>query len=148
MIRKNTAEDTDEIVNTWYQAFSQVHPFLEEAFIEKVKKDMREIYIPNSETWVYEENNSLIGFISMLDNEIGWLFIRPDHQSTGVGTQLVDFVGKLHKVLEVEVFEKNMHGRAFYDKYGFKQIKQYTHAETNCEMLRMSTNPTISNHVV
>lgn len=146
MIRKNTAEDTDEIVNVWYLAFSLAHPFLEASFMEKVKKDMRELYIPNAETWIYEENNSLIGFISMLDNEIGGLFIRPDHQSKGVGTQLVDFVSELHKELEVEVFEKNMIGRVFYDKYGFKQIKQYTHAETNCEMLRMSTNPTISNY--
>ena len=146
MIRKHTEKDIDEIIEIWYSASSLAHPFLEKAFMEKVKKDMRELYIPNAETWVFEENNSLIGFISMLDNEIAGLFVRPDHHSKGVGTQLVDFVREIHPELEVEVFEKNMIGRAFYDKYGFRQIKQYTHAESKCEVLRMSTNPTISNH--
>ena len=60
MIRKHTKKDIDEIIKVWYSASSLAHPFLEEAFMEKVKKDMRELYIPNAETLVYVENNSLI----------------------------------------------------------------------------------------
>lgn len=137
MIRKRKEKDTDEIMNVWNEASSLAHPFLETSFVEKVKKDMREIYIPNTETWVYEENNSVIGFISMLDNEIGGLFVIPKYHSKGVGTQLVNFVKELHNKLEVEVFEKNTIGRAFYDKYGFTQIKQYSHTESNSEILRL-----------
>lgn len=148
MIRERKEEDTETIVEVWYSSFSLAHPFIEDSFKEKVKKDMRELYIPNAETWIYEENEVLIGFISMLGNEIGGLFVEPDHHSKGIGSLLLKHVSELHEELEVEVFEKNLIGRAFYDKSGFKQIKQYTHAETNCEMLRMSTNPTISNHEI
>ena len=123
MIRKHTEKDLDEIINIWYRASTLAHPFLETTFVEKVKKEMRDIYIPNSETWVFEENNTTIGFISMLDNEIGGLFVLPDHHSKGIGSQLVNFVRKLHKELEVEVFEKNLIGRSFYDKYGFTQAE-------------------------
>ena len=138
MIRKHKEEDLEEIINIWYSASTLAHPFLEATFVEKVKKDMREIYIPNSETWIFEENNSTIGFISMLGNEIGGLFVLPNHHSKGIGTQLVNFVKKLHNELEVEVFEKNLIGRSFYNKYGFKKIRQYTHTESKNEVLRLN----------
>lgn len=137
MIRKHKEEDLEEIINIWYQASTLAHPFLDSKFVEKVEKDMRNIYIPNSETWVYVENNSVIGFISMIDNEIGGLFVLPDNHSKGIGTQLVDFISKDHKELEVEVFEKNVIGRAFYDKHCFKLMKHYTHKESGNEVLRL-----------
>lgn len=43
MIRERKEEDTDAIVEVWYSAFSLAHPFIENAFKEKVKKDTREI---------------------------------------------------------------------------------------------------------
>jgi len=141
MIRKRKEKDNDEIMNVWIEASSLAHPFLETSFVEKVKKDMREIYIPNTETWVFEQNNLVIGFISMLDNEIGGLFVIPEYHSKGIGTQLVNYVKELHNELEVEVFEKNTIGSAFYDKYGFTKIKQYTHTESNSEMLRLKFKP-------
>lgn len=137
MIRKHKEKDLEDIINIWYQASTLAHPFLDSTFVKKVEKDMRNIYIPNSETWVYEKNNSVIGFISMTENEIGGLFVLPNNHSKGIGTKLVDFISKVHKELEVEVFEKNIIGRAFYDKYGFKQIKKFTHTESNNEVLRL-----------
>ena len=112
-------------------------PFLDAAFVEKVKKDMKDIYLPNAETWVFEENNVVIGFISMIGNEIGGLFVSPDQHSKGVGTRLVDFIGEYHRELEVEVFKDNKIGRGFYDKYGFKMMKEYFHEESNQVLLRM-----------
>ncbi len=98
---------------------------------------MTNLYIPNSETWVYEINNSIVGFISMMDNEIGGLFVLPNSHSKGIGTKLVDFIKKYYSELEVEVFKKNSVGRAFYDKYGFERIKKYMHEESGNEVLRL-----------
>ena len=113
------------------------HPFLDTAFVEKVKKDMKDIYLPNAETWVFEDNNVIIGFISMIENEIGGLFVSPDRHSKGVGTALVNFIGEFHKELEVEVFKDNKIGRSFYDKYGFNIIKEYFHEESSQVLIRM-----------
>lgn len=137
MIRRREEKDNDQIMNVWYQASNLAHPFLSADFVEKAKKDLRDIYIPNTETWVYEDNNAVIGFISMLGNEIGGLFVLPNNQLKGIGTQLVNFINELHGDLEVEVFEKNAIGRAFYKKYGFEQIKRYYHTESNNDVLRL-----------
>ncbi|NUQ26167.1 MAG: GNAT family N-acetyltransferase [Saprospiraceae bacterium] len=137
MIRKREEKDNDEIMHVWYEASSLAHPFLESDFVEKVKKDLRDSYIPNTETWIYEDNNAVIGFISMFGNEIGGLFVLPDNHLKGIGTQLVNFISELHGDLEVEVFEKNAIGRAFYKKYGFVQIKRYYHTESKNDVLRL-----------
>ena len=137
MIRKHTEKDLERILNIWYHSSTLAHPFLKMDFVEKVKSDMRNLYIPGSETWVYEKDAEIIGFISMIGNEIGGLFVMPDKQGNGIGTQLVNFICENHKNLEVEVFEKNKNGRAFYDQYGFNLLSEFTHEESGEKVLRM-----------
>ena len=137
MIRKHQETDLETILDVWHQSSTLAHPFLDEAFVEKATKAMREMYIPNSETWVYEEDGIIIGFIGMMGNEIGGLFVLPDHHSKGIGKQLVDFISELHEELEVEVFKENKIGRAFYNKYGFQVIKEDLHEESGQEIIRM-----------
>lgn len=137
MIRKHVKNDLEQIMKVWTESSKLAHPFLNSGFVDKVKSDMRNIYIPNSETWIYENDESLVGFISMIDNEIGGLFVLPKNHSTGIGTKLVNFVSEFHNELEVEVFERNIIGRAFYDKYGFTIIKEFTHDESGEIVLRL-----------
>ena len=137
MIRKHIEKDLEQILNVWYHSSTLAHPFLKLEFVEKVKSDMRNIYIPDSDTWVYEKDLEIVGFISMIGNEIGGLFVMPSILGKGIGTQLVNFVSENHKNLEVEVFEKNKIGRAFYDKHGFQLVKEFTHQESRENVLKM-----------
>ena len=137
MIRKYEVADTDLIINIWSESSQIAHPFLEDKFVQKVRKDMREIYLPNTETWVFEEENIIIGFISMIGNEIGGLFVSPKHFSKGIGSKLVNFISEFHDILEVEVFKKNSIGCGFYKKYGFSFIKEYKHEEAKNVILRL-----------
>ncbi len=137
MIRKHVENDLEQIMKIWDESSTLAHPFLNSAFVEKVKSDMRNIYIPDSETWVYENDLGVIGFISMIDDEIGGLFVLPQNQSSGIGTKLVNYVSQLHEKLEVEVFEKNQIGRSFYNKYGFEIIKEYMHEDSGEMLLRL-----------
>lgn len=119
------------------KAASKAQPFLSEEFNKMVKKAMTEMYLPNSDTWVYVDDHKIIGFISMNGNEIGGLFINPEEQSKGIGTSLVNHMKLFHEELEVEVFQNNKIGRPFYDKYAFVVIKEYIHDATNEKVLRM-----------
>ncbi|WP_375242659.1 N-acetyltransferase [Lacinutrix sp.] len=137
MIRKYNEIEIPTLVDIWEQASRIAHPFLNDEFTQMVKKAMREMYLPNSDTWVYEESNTIIGFISMAENEIGGLFVNPKNHSNGIGTSLVNHMKQFHKELEVEVFEQNKIGMPFYKKFGFKIINEYIHEESNHKVIRM-----------
>ncbi|MEP2025208.1 MAG: N-acetyltransferase [Reichenbachiella sp.] len=137
MIRAYKTTDTDSIVNVWFQSSSLAHPFLESDFMEHEKKKVREIYLPNTVTWVVSSGDELEGFISMIGNEVGAIFVHPDKHGQGLGKQLMDHVSESHPELEVEVFKENKIGRAFYDRYGFEPIAESVHEPTNQKLIRM-----------
>lgn len=137
MIRKQEEKDINRIIDMWEQATIHAHSFLPIPFINEERHNLSKIYLPLATTWVFEDNNIVFGFIRMLGNEIGGLFVLPSYQNKCIGTQLVNSVLKLHNELEVEIFKRNKIGRAFYEKYGFKQVKEYLHTESNNHMLRM-----------
>lgn len=137
MIRKYNENEIPKLLEIWEAAALIAHPFLSIEFHETVKKAMKDMYLPNSDTWVYEESGYTIGFIAMINNEIGGLFVDPNQQSKGVGTSLVNHMTQFHETLEVEVFEENKIGKPFYEKYGFTVIKEYVMKETNQKVLRM-----------
>lgn len=139
MIRAYKETDLDNLMNIWQQASALAHPFLDVSFVENITKAMREIYIPNpdAKTYVYEKNDKIFGFISMLENEVAGLFVSPKYHSKGIGSALVNSVKDNHINLEVEVFKNNKIGRAFYDKYGFKKTKEFLFEPANQVVLRM-----------
>lgn len=137
MIRKREEKDTEHIIRIWQEASKIAHAFLADDFVEKAKKDLRDVYLPLTDTWVYEDDHGVIGFISMLGQEIGGLFVWPHDQKKGIGTQLVNFVKAFHSEMQVDVFEENALGRAFYDKYGFVMKERYFHAASGSFVLRL-----------
>ena len=137
MIRKYKEVEIPTLIIIWERATKIAHPFLKKDFSQMVKTAMIDQYLPNSETYVYEENKVILGFISMLDNEIGGLFVCPDNQGKGIGSALVKHVGLRSKELEVEVFDKNEIGKPFYLKQGFIVVKDYFHELSNEKVLRM-----------
>lgn len=137
MTRTTHAKDINQIIDIWKTASSFAHPFLDIDFVNQVEHFLQVIYLPNVETWVNEDDHIVIGFISMLKNEMGGLFVLPSFHSIGIGTQLVNYVRNLYTDLEVEVFEKNIQARQFYTNYGFKEIHKCYHAESKHSMLRL-----------
>jgi len=142
MIRKYKTTDLNSVMDIWYKASTLAHPFLEDDFVSMVKNAMKEVYIPKAAdfTWLFEENNEVLAFISMTNNEIGGLFVMPGHHSKGIGAHLVNHIKSMHKTIEVEVFKNNKIGRRFYDKYGFKLMHEYYHEQSKQDVLRMSYN--------
>lgn len=137
MIRLYQERDMKAIIDVWYQASLIAHPFLTETFLEQEENNLRELFLPNSQTWVYEEEGQVVGFISLMDNEVGGIFVRPAKQRQEVGKALMDKACSLHDTLELDVFEANKIGRAFYAKYGFVQIKKFQEETTGAAAIRL-----------
>tara|TARA_R110000824_G_scaffold397076_1_gene599496 strand:+ start:2299 stop:2727 length:429 start_codon:yes stop_codon:yes gene_type:complete len=138
MIRKYQNEDTDALVLIWRNANALAHSFLSDDFVAQVAQDMRNIYLPNAETWVLEEGEKPIGFIALIGNEIGGLFLEPSLHGRGFGKALADHAVALQGPLRVEVFEKNVTGRRFYDRYGFVENGRYVHEDSGEKTIKMA----------
>jgi putative acetyltransferase len=119
MIRKYKTEDTEALISIWDNAEALAHPFLSSKVRDQVRRDMRNVYLPNAETWVLEDDGVLVGFIAMIDKEIGGLFLDPSQQGKGLGRAMVDHVVAIKGPLTVEVFKYNKIGLPFYERYGF-----------------------------
>lgn len=137
MIRAYQPADLDDVLSVWSRASELAHPFLGEAFASAERENIATVYIPNAETWVWEQSGRVVGFIALLGNEVGGLFVDPDFHGTGVGRALMDHARARRGPLEVEVFTSNVIGRAFYAKYGFTLMHQMTHAETGLAIMRL-----------
>lgn len=138
MIRRAEISDTEEIIKVWQESSKLAHSFLEPDFFVEEVGLIRNVYLPKAATWVFEiGDNSIVGFISMLENEVGALFVKPDYQSQGYGKMLLNFVKDNYKDLYLEVFKKNIDAYQFYSKYGFTPVSERIHVSTNQLLVKM-----------
>lgn len=138
MIRKYRTDDTDALVSVWRKANALAHPFLPEDFVAQVAADMRNIYLPNAETWLLEEERQPVGFIALIGDEIGGLFLDPSRHGKGFGKAMVDHAVALKGPLRVEVFKRNSIGRRFYKRYGFVELEEYRHEPSGELTIKMA----------
>ncbi|WP_406661308.1 GNAT family N-acetyltransferase [Methanolobus sp. ZRKC3] len=136
-IRKYKQEDLNDVLASWESASRVAHSFLTDEFLEKERHDIPDVYLPNAETWVAEQDGQVIGFITLVSHEVGGIFVKAEFHGTGAGKALMDKARELHGYLEVEVFEKNITGRKFYSRYGFQYLAESIHKETGNKILRL-----------
>ena len=144
MIRKYCHTDLDELLDAWYSASKIAHHFLTDSFFEYERENIASVYIPAAETWVYERDGKVIGFIALIGNEIGGLFVHSNYQGKGIGRSLMDHAANLRDRLVLNVFEDNSIGLSFYEKYGFTRIAEVLHVTTEKNQYRMEMKPPIS----
>ncbi len=136
-IRQYHNNDLTELLSSWDKANRLAHPFLSEDFIKQEKSNIENLYLPNADTWVALINNKVVGFIALIGNEVGGLFVDPAIHGTGCGKALMDKANSLHSTLELDVFKANHIGRAFYRRYGFNQKTQSMHEATGQPLIRL-----------
>ncbi|WP_320170229.1 N-acetyltransferase [Maridesulfovibrio sp.] len=137
MIRKFNIQDMDMVLNIWLEASIQAHCFISRDFWESKVSDMRNIYIPNSETYVYEADGTVKGFIALHHNTVAALFVSPDSQRQGIGTQLLEEAKSMIPNLNLTVYKANSNGIRFYRKCGFRVAKEQIDEHTGHPELLM-----------
>ncbi len=137
LIRHYNNSDLDNVLSAWENASIIAHPFLKEDFLAQERKNIPELYLPIADTWVVEEECQVVGFIALISNEVGAIFLQPEYHGKKMGKLMMDKAQDLHGDLEVEVFEKNSIGRQFYSQYGFRLMEEKIHEPTGERMLRL-----------
>lgn len=125
MIRDLENKDIDKIMNIWLKGTIKAHNFITKEYWESSYSDVMDVYIPMSETFVYEDKDDIKGFISIINNEfIGALFVDIDYQGNGIGKYLINYAIDKYKKLNLAVYKENKKSVEFYINRGFEIIKE------------------------
>lgn len=125
MIRKLDNKDVNRIMEIWLESTIKAHSFIEKEYWQSNYNTVKYVYIPIAETYVYEENDVIKGFISIIDKEfIGALFVDNDYQGLGVGSKLINFVLNKYDTLSLAVYKENFKSVRFYKKMGFEILSE------------------------
>ena len=138
MIRSYRLQDTDKLLNLWFDSVCQGHPFIDKLYWAKNIQTVKDEYRPRAQTFVFEDRKQIKGFISLMDNYIGALFVAPKFQRQKIGKKLLEYVRRRRPNLTLEVYSKNLHALRFYQKSGFKLVSVSCDDETKEEKLTLS----------
>lgn len=79
--------DTISEIYSHYYAEGVVEFFLEHHSREHILSDIEDGLV-----WLLEEDDRMVGTVTIKENAVNRLFVLPDYQSRGYGSQLMDFV--------------------------------------------------------
>lgn len=123
MIRKLQQEDITKVMTIWTKGNFIAHDFIEKDYWLENFNKVKNFYLPNSDTYVYIENEEIKGFISIAENNhIGALFVKQQYQRKGIGRKLINYCKEKYNSLDLNVYDKNGNAIAFYMAMGFKNI--------------------------
>ena len=121
MIRNLKNDDIDIVMELWKNSTIEAQNFIPDSYWLENYDNVKNNYLPNSDTYVYEEDGEIKGFVSLIENIfIGGLFIRVDSQRKKIGSVILDFLKERNDKLQLTVYDKNERAMKFYLKSGFK----------------------------
>ena len=141
MIRPYSPGDLAAVLEIWLEASLHAHPFLDRAFLERERAAIADTHLPKAETWVWQEAGGVAGFIALLGDEVGGLFVRPELHGRGIGRALMNHARSRRETLELSVFEANSGARAFYEACGFEEVGRRIHQPSGQPELRLRLEP-------
>ncbi|VEC02292.1 Uncharacterized N-acetyltransferase YjaB [Cedecea lapagei] len=121
MIRPFNPGEIDVLMALWLESTIAGHPFIAENYWHESVNLVRNVYIPQSKTWVYLHEGQLVGFISVMEKQfIGALFVALSCAGQGIGGKLLEKAKAEYPALSLEVYQKNYRAVHFYHRHGFR----------------------------
>lgn len=141
MIKLMEKNQTYEVMDLWLRTTMHSNSFVEQNFWEKHYDFIKDKYINEKDTFVYMENGKIIAFTCVSDdNKIGGLFVDPDCQNRGIGTEIINFLKSEYSILHIEVYARNRKALAFATRMGFIIDGAIRHEYNNEVMYTMLWN--------
>ncbi|MDQ7733135.1 N-acetyltransferase [Halomonas sp. SpR1] len=130
MIRKYREADIDQILDIWLSASIKAHDFIEPEYWMSKVSEMRDVYLPASETFVFESGEQIAGFYSLYEDTLAAIFVSPRLQGKGVGSALIDDAKSRRECLQLSVYSENDPSIHFYKKHEFISLGEQVDERT------------------
>lgn len=140
MIRKYSPDDIENILTIWLETSIKAHNFVEAAFWKSQVENMRDIYLPASESWVYETDSTIAGFYSLYEDTLVAIFVSPELQGQGMGKALLSHAKEQRNQLSLSVYKENKPSFDFYKSQGFTVVSEQTDEHTGHQEYTMCNN--------
>lgn len=130
--------DIDIAAAIWLESSIQAHSFIPADYWKSKVEEMKNVWLPSSDTWILKSGNQVIGFYSLVENRLAALFLLPTEQGNGLGRMLLEHAKKRRESLELTVYEKNRKSISFYLKSGFVKKSTRTDIDTGEQEVLMA----------
>jgi putative acetyltransferase len=124
LIRPYRPEDKELLLEIWLAASLEAHAFLGHERLVEQKQIVGDQYLAQADTRVLEFGGIAAGFIGLIGDFMGGLFIDPRHQGRGLGRALIQNALGDHGVLELEVYTLNRKAVGFYRHLAFSEVSR------------------------
>lgn len=124
-LRKLTLADMDAAAAVHRASFNHALPKL--AGLHTPEEDRafyRTQMFPACQVWGAEKQSKLVGIIAFRSEWIDQLYVLPDAQGRGVGSDLLEIAQKAFPVLNLWTFQCNARARRFYELNGFVAMRE------------------------
>ncbi|MEK4058352.1 MULTISPECIES: N-acetyltransferase [Paenibacillus] len=132
-IELHKQSDIDTLTDIWYKGSIQAHDFIDQEYWLSQKTEMRDKYIPMSDTYVIYNQAEIVGFVSMVEDYLAALFIDTSYQKNGYGKELINFMKIQKSKITLKVYKENTSATRFYEKNGFTIKETLLDENTNQE---------------
>lgn len=136
MIRNLENKDIDQVMDIWIKTNIKTHNYIEKEYWENNLEDVK-FAILNSDVYVFESENTILGFIGIVDGYIAGIFVKEDMQNKGIGKQLINKCKNKYNNLTLRVYERNKKAINFYIREGFKTVNTEIDKQTSQRELLM-----------
>ena len=124
MIRPIKPQEIEAVLDIWLAASIQAHDFIEAEFWRSQLDNMRDVYLPASEVFVYEQAGGVVGFYALYEDNLAAIFVAPICQGKGVGKALIADAKTRRKSLTLSVYKENQASHQFYVSQGFNVVSE------------------------
>lgn len=135
MMRLFTSEDENDckyIVKRCFEETVDLDHKAREYFINEFTKDG--FWLSEARTfplYVYESSNKIVATVGLDVNEVKRMYVNPDLQGMGIGTEIIEYLKNLAKEnKQQELFLYSWKSSVgFYKKVGFISVREFIYEE-------------------
>ncbi|MBB3696862.1 GNAT family N-acetyltransferase [Flammeovirga yaeyamensis] len=114
-----------ETIEVWEASVRATHDFISEEDIQTYKPLILNQYFDVVELRsIRDENNKILGFSGVAEQNIEMLFIDPAYRGKGLGKILLNHCIEVLDCYKVDVNEQNTQAVGFYLKMNFKTVRR------------------------
>jgi putative acetyltransferase len=124
-LRRLVLKDMDTAAAVHRVSFDRALPWL--AGLHAPAEDRafyRNQVFKSCEVWGAERQSKLVGIIAFRQDWIDQLYVLPDAQGHGVGSDLLQIAQDAFPLLNLWTFQRNLRARRFYEANGFVAVRE------------------------